>query len=77
MILPADFCVLSRMTGRMNGMSSSMSPCTVINVILVFEKGYVILPSLFMMIIFLDASTQKQREMWVNLNIGFLKVLFL
>jgi len=59
------------MTGRMNGMSSSTSPCTLVNVILVFEKGYVILQSPFMMIIFLDASTLKQREMLVILNMGF------
>ncbi len=58
-------------------MSSSVSPCTLVNVILVFEKGYAILQSLFMTIIFLDASTLKQREMLVILNIGFLKVLFL
>lgn len=77
MILQADFCVLSRMTGRMKGMYSITSPCTLVNVILVFEKGYVILQSLFMTIIFLDASTLKQREMQVILNMGFLKVLFL
>lgn len=77
MILLANFCVLSRMTGRMNGMSSSMSPCTCVNVILVFEKAYVILQSLFMTIIFLDAFTLKQREMLLSLNIDFLKVLFL
>jgi len=65
------------MTGRMNSMSSGMSPCTLVNVILVFEKGYAILQSLFMTIIFLDASTLKQREMLVILNIGFLEVLFL
>lgn len=74
MTLQADFCVPSRTTGKMKCMSFSTSLCALLNILLAFEKGYVTLQSLFMMITSLDASILRLWVMPIILNLDFSKV---